>query len=72
MVVSYTYNVYCNVMFFTFYPTVVACYCVAQFAVPMFFTGKTTPRQLVSVIGAALSTALTAGTSFGYYCWANR
>ncbi|KAI6227782.1 hypothetical protein M3Y99_01218300 [Aphelenchoides fujianensis] len=72
LLISYAYHSYCCVFFFAYFPTIVACFCLAQAAVPWHFRDKSTPRQLFSIVGAALSTALVAVTSFGFYCWANR
>ncbi|KAI6236560.1 hypothetical protein M3Y95_00170600 [Aphelenchoides besseyi] len=72
LLISYAYHSYCCVFFFAYFPTVVACFCLAQAAVPWHFRDKSTPRQVFSIIGAAFSTALIAVNSFGFYCWANR
>ncbi|KAI6190544.1 hypothetical protein M3Y97_00129500 [Aphelenchoides bicaudatus] len=72
LLISYAYHSYCCVFFFSYFPTIVACFCLAQAAVPWHFRDKSLPRQIFSIVGAGLSTALVAVTSFGFFCWANR
>jgi hypothetical protein len=72
LLTSYAYHSYCCVAFYSYYPTILAIFCLAQAAVPWHFREKSIARQIFSVIGAGLSTALVAITSFGFFCWANR
>uniref|UniRef100_A0A915DSC9 Uncharacterized protein n=1 Tax=Ditylenchus dipsaci TaxID=166011 RepID=A0A915DSC9_9BILA len=69
---SYVYHAYCCVFFHSYFVTLVAVYCLIQAGVPWHFPARTSSRQFFSVVGAGLSTALLALTSFGFYCWANR
>ncbi|CAD5223882.1 unnamed protein product [Bursaphelenchus okinawaensis] len=69
LLISYAYHSYCCIFFFAYFPTIVACFCLAQAAVPWHFREKSVQRQIFSIVGAALSTALVAVTTLGIFCW---
>ncbi|CAD5231339.1 unnamed protein product [Bursaphelenchus xylophilus] len=72
LLISYAYHSYCCIFFFAYFPTIVACFCLAQAAVPWHFREKSVQRQIFSIVGAALSTTLVAVTTLGMLCWFNR
>ncbi|KAI1723899.1 hypothetical protein DdX_04080 [Ditylenchus destructor] len=72
LLLSYVYHSYCCVFFHSYFVTCVAVFCLIQAAVPWHFPVRSSSRQLFSIFGAGLCSALLALTSFGFYCWAHR